>query len=413
MISFIFLLIILGFITAYGLSILSAGLEDSDRKIPIYLVFWHALLAAAYFGYAIFNRSDSRYYYYKASSAFLGPNWFDYYGVSTTFIDFLTFPLVQYFGLSYEAAMLFYAWLGLIGFLLFFITLKENLVTRPTFFGYDLLTIILFLPNLHFWSSSIGKGSIAFLGFGLFFYGLSKFGQRWLWALLGGVIIYHVRPHILFITLIASALGYLFSSSNVGTWGRVAIVLISLIGFYFIAADVLALTGIDEEAILQESTTLSRRAFELSKATSGVNISGYSFPLKLFTFWFRPLFFDAPGALGIIVSFENVIYLLLFLKIVNPAFIFYMLRSDAIIKTSAITFLGVSFALAQLSGNLGLAMRQKSQVMILLMFVILKFLDEKQQKIVAEEQRRKEVLATQLEQIKASRAREVSRRTLN
>jgi hypothetical protein len=53
-----------------------------------------------------------------------------------------------------------------------------------------------------------------------------------------------------------------------------------------------------------------------------------------------------------------------------------LLTSDAIVKTCLFTFLGVSFALAQISGNLGLAMRQKSQVMILMLFVILKFMDE-------------------------------------
>ena len=41
-----------------------------------------------------------------------------------------------------------------------------------------------------------------------------------------------------------------------------------------------------------------------------------------------------------------------------------------------ISFLGIAAALAQVCGNLGIAMRQKSQVMILLMFVILKYMDD-------------------------------------
>jgi hypothetical protein len=48
----------------------------------------------------------------------------------------------------------------------------------------------------------------------------------------------------------------------------------------------------------------------------------------------------------------------------------------SLVKTAFFSFLTTAIALSQISGNLGLAMRQKSQVMILFMFVILKFLDE-------------------------------------
>lgn len=40
------------------------------------------------------------------------------------------------------------------------------------------------------------------------------------------------------------------------------------------------------------------------------------------------------------------------------------------------SFLTVTIALAQISGNLGLAIRQKSQVMLLFLFVIISFFDE-------------------------------------
>jgi hypothetical protein len=96
----------------------------------------------------------------------------------------------------------------------------------------------------------------------------------------------------------------------------------------------------------------------------------------MFAFWFRPLFFDAPGILGIIVSFENLFYLIIFGYLLQPKALGYLFRADAINKTCLLTFLGVSFALAQISGNLGLAMRQKSQVMILMLFVILKYMDD-------------------------------------
>ena len=73
---------------------------------------------------------------------------------------------------------------------------------------------------------------------------------------------------------------------------------------------------------------------------------------------------------------RNLFYLVFFIRLLTPSGFRFMMASDAIVKTCLLTFLGVSFALAQISGNLGLAMRQKSQVMILMLFVIVKFMDE-------------------------------------
>jgi hypothetical protein len=271
--------------------------------------------------------------------------------------------------------------------------LKERASYTHTFLGYDLLAIILFLPNLHFWSGSYGKGSIIFLGFGLYFYAINKIDRRWLAAILGAIIIYHVRPHILFVAILATAWGFFFSKRGISFAIRLLVVVVSIAVVYYIREDVLALTGISEEDLFDDATTLTERANRLTRATSGVDISNYSFPMKVFTFWFRPLFIDAPGLLGMIVSVENLFYLLIFSKLVRWDFIAFFRNSDMVVKTSLITFLGVSFALAQISGNLGLAMRQKSQVMILMMFVILKFLDEQrhwQEERAAKEKKMKE-----------------------
>jgi hypothetical protein len=221
----------------------------------------------------------------------------------------------------------------------------------------------------------LGKGSLIFFGFGLFFFSLLKPAPR-IWALLlGGWIIFQIRPHIFYVILVAIALGYTFSTKGVGIAYRILILGAASFLLFYIYEDILAITGLEDDSIID--STISHRAAELSKATSGIDITNYSIPEKLFAFWFRPLFFDAPGILGLIVSFENLFYLIFFLRLFTMQGIKYMLTSDAITKTCLLTFLGVSFALAQITGNLGLAMRQKSQVMILMMFVILKFLDEK------------------------------------
>ena len=81
--------------------------------------------------------------------------------------------------------------------------------------------------------------------------------------------------------------------------------------------------------------------------------------MQIFTFLYRPLFFDAPGVLGIIVSFENAFYLLLTLRILTLKGIKFMITGNFLVKTALFSFLTVTIALAQIAGNMGLAMQAK------------------------------------------------------
>jgi len=345
-----------------------------DRRFLTILFFYHSLLAITYYLYALFNASDSVGYFLRALNKTKGDEWFNYFGISTAFIDFISFFLINRVGFTYEASMAFFSWLGFLGFLFFYILYTEKIRSSPKIFGIDGIWLLFLLPNLHFWSSSLGKGSLIFFGFGLFFYSLNKPGARFLTILLGGWIIFQIRPHIFYVILVAIALGYTFSTKGVALGYRFVILILAAFVLYYINEDILKFTGLEDESIMDP--LISHRASELSKATSGIDINAYSIPEKLFAFWFRPLFFDAPGILGLIVSFENLFYMVFFVRLLTPNGIRYLATADAITKTCILTFLGVSFALAQISGNLGLAMRQKSQVMILMLFVILKLMDE-------------------------------------
>ena len=172
-----------------------------------------------------------------------------------------------------------------------------------------------------------------------------------------------------------SMLGFVFTTKGVSFFVKILFLSIALTSFFFIYQNVLVAVGIKEEELLTEGLGLSHRAVELTKATSGVDIASYSLPFQIFTFLYRPLFIDAPGLLGIIVSFENVFYLMMTIRLFNPRFIQFIITSNFLVKAAAMSFVMISVALAQISGNLGLAIRQKSQVMMLFLFVVVCFLD--------------------------------------
>jgi hypothetical protein len=349
-----------------------------DHRLLRQLYFYHVALSIVYYLYVLYNPSDSRGYYYGTFST---DDWWSLYGTSTTFIRFLAYPFVRYLAFSYEASMALFAFFGYLGFVAFYLAFREQIRFRHTFLGVDLFKLIFFLPNLHFWSGSLGKGSVIFLGIALFFYGVSHLRSRLLWALLGGALIYHVRPHIMLVMLVSFALAFVFSTKGVTFFWRAVFLAGATTAFFFIYQDVLTLIGIDEEQFVTQGLDLTHRATELSKATSGVDIANYTLPMQVFTFLFRPLFFDAPGLLGWVVSVENVFYLLITMRLLSRLSGWRHLAFGGFLSKGAFfSFLSVSIALAQISGNLGLAIRQKSQVMILFLFVVLAYLDEERKR---------------------------------
>lgn len=346
------------------------------------LYFYHILFWGVYYTYTIFNKSDSRTYFSR--SAEYSGDWLNLFKSGTTFISYVGYPFTNKLGFSYEMAMLLFAWFGYIGFVHFYIFFRENINLKVKVWGYDLLIILLFLPNMHFWTSSLGKGSLIFMGLGLFAYAM-RFPQERLFALLlGSLIVYMVRPHMFMFLGVGAVIGYFTGREKVPLYQKVLVYAAFAGGILVMSDQILAMANINEEDVLGSFEDFSQvQAGRLSRAGSGVDITNYPLPLKLFTFWFRPLFVDAPGALGIFVSFENLLYVILAWKLVDKDFIPFLKKSTSLVKMSLVIFISSSIALSFVMSNLGIAMRQKSMVMYFLFFVIISFLEYKKQKKIA------------------------------
>jgi hypothetical protein len=233
MLSGILVLILTGLLSFLIIGQLKRKYPFIDAQLLRNLFFYHLFLAAVYYLYALFNPSDSKYYYLKVVMNYRGEDWASFYGTSTTFIEFVGYPFIKYMGFSYEACMALFAFMGFVGFVYFYIFFRENIRFKHTFFGIDLLTLIFFLPNLHFWSSSFGKGSIIFMGIGLFFFGISKLKKRWIALALGAIVVYHVRPHVMLVILVSTMIGFIFSSKGVSLTLKAAFLIAASVAFFF------------------------------------------------------------------------------------------------------------------------------------------------------------------------------------
>ena len=352
-----------------------------SKKILNLLFLYHLLFFIIYYSFTMFSRSDSLEYYMKASA--IGDRYSLFGLTGTQFIDNFSAPFVS-FGFSYESMMLLYSWFGYIGFVFAYLFFRENIPINVTVFGkFDLLKLLLFLPNMHFWTSSLGKGSLIFMGLMIFTYSLKKPRNRILLFLIGGYFVYMIRPPVMLFVLSGVMFGLLTGREKISTLMRIFLVAASLIFLYSASTTILAVAKIQNTDNViedfQKNTEVQSERLE-SSSGSGVAMQSYPLPLKLFTFWFRPLFFDSPSALGVFSSIENLIYLLLFLKICNRRFLSFIRKAPYLVKMSGVTFLLASFAMTFVMSNLGIIMRQKSMVMYFGFFVIYYFLAEEKWK---------------------------------
>lgn len=345
------------------------------------LYFYHVLFIGVYYTYASFNPSDSKAYFLRPQIE--NTSWGDFFGTSTTFIDFLSYPFINGLGFNYEMMMVLSGYLGFLGFLYAYMFFRENIPVKIEIFkNVDFLILILFLPNMHFWTASLGKGAPIFLGLMMFAYALTKSKNRLLTLIIGSLLIYYIRPHVFLFVAAGTVLGYMTGSEKIAFWKKLLIYIGMIGGLILVQDQILGIAGLeDSENLVTDFGNFSdKRSDGLSESGSGVAIADYPLPLKLFTFWFRPLFFDAPGVLGLIVSVENLIYLLLFFKILKSDFISFLKKSPIAVKMSLVVFFLSSFALTFVMSNLGIIMRQKSMVMYFAFFVIYYYLAEKKYK---------------------------------
>ena len=332
----------------------------------------HFVLTIAYLLYTLNARSDSFGYYNKTASV---EDWFSLFENGTKFVGFVAWPFINGLNLSYLSVMIIFSYLGYIGIVLFYIIGIENISSINNNSGFGLIGYLFLLPNLHFWTSSLGKGSLMIFGIGLFTFGLSRFNKRVVYIIIGASIIYMVRSHILLAIILGIGIGVFLTNIGIKAFYKWLISISTVIAFVFLSGSVLKITDTDSLDITS-SSILIHRATELSHANSGVDLQNYNLFFKLFTFWFRPLFFDGLGLLGFITSFENAFCLFMFFYLMLRLFKNW-LNWNGLFRSWFFIFLFGSLILSQVSGNLGIAMRQKTQFMPFLFLLYIKARSDK------------------------------------
>ncbi|WP_209332927.1 hypothetical protein [Lunatimonas salinarum] len=152
---------------------------------------------------------------------------------------------------------------------------------------------------------------------------------------------------------------------------KVIFSLLSIFGFFIIYEQVLIFLQIEEFNNENIDELFNTTTTNLSYGRSFVDMSGYPYPLKLFTFLYRPLFFDAHNISSFINSIENAICLALTIVIftkVNPLKGYK--QAPNAVKIMLLTFLLASIAFAGALSNFGIIVRMKNMTFVYFLFFL-------------------------------------------
>ena len=330
------------------------------------LYFWHSFFCFVYLVYVIKNGGDALMYYRSGFNPEVS------FSLGTSAVRFLSYICVQFFGLSFLGCSLLFSIFGFVGLVAFDAALRE-----VTFYKSKTIrfwaTLIVFLPSVSFWSSGLGKDSVSFFSTGLALWAALDLRRRWRLLAISVLAMLLVRPHMAGMLVLGLASSYVFQRG-------VSLTQRFLIGAVAVGASAMLVplglnyAGVGGQAEAGDLIEYieSRQGENLSGGSS-VDIASMNIFMKLFTYMFRPMFFDANGAAGLAASLDNIVILALFLI---GGWSIVRLRMPVRFNDHNRVFLWVYSGLAWLilasvTANLGIALRQKWMFVPMLAFLFI------------------------------------------
>lgn len=344
----------LGFINLF-----SSQLTERDQQVLRKLFFFHLLMGTYY---CFFIQGDA-IGYWRVPKAYTMETFKEglFNGEGTMFMYAFNFLFSNLLNMSYLSNTLVFSLFGFMGLTFFYIVALQTVPYNKIISGYALFPLIFFLPNLHFWSSGVGKDTTLFLCIGMFTYGLMKPFQRIPLLVLAGLLTMAIRPHILLFLMIGFGLAYVFG-------GKVSPAQRFIFSAAMIAIGLAILPSVMEFAKIEEASAEGFDKFAQGKAAvlsrshtgSAIDISSYPFPLKVLTFWFRPALFDVRNLNGLIAALENLLLLIVFIKAMRTSPIRAFKAAPFVIKGLVIFLVVGTLAFSQSMGNMGIMIRMRN-----------------------------------------------------
>jgi hypothetical protein len=330
--------------------------------IVVGLFTWHALFATYYAYYILQNGGDAFSYFQRAR--------FDYVQLDfgTEFVVWLTSFAVSW-GATYWPISFLYSVIGALGLTFFYGALRDSGVFEDRSWFHKILGwLCLLLPSISFWTSGIGKDSIACLSVGMFLWASMDLNRRQTAAIVAVLVMLGVRPHMAALMVLSSAAGTVFAAEVRGAM-RFSAAALATAGAVFAVPFALDYAGATQFTTLAEY--VSDRQEENLGGGSSVDIRDMNPVVRLLSFLYRPLPNEAVSIDQLAASMDNLFLMALTIFGLVAVYRAGVVRVFRHYSIALLYGFGGLILLSQVTANLGLATRQKWMVVPALMLVIL------------------------------------------
>lgn len=332
------------------------------RALAIYL--WHTLLCIIYASYVSKSGGDANMYYLAAI-----PEGLDF-KFGTIAVRYLSQAIKNSLQLSFGGVFLVFNIFGTIGLLAFDASLRG--VTQSSAPKLRrLASAVVFLPSISFWTSAIGKDSLAFMSVGLALWAALKLTGRTPIMIFAILIMLFVRPYMAAIMVAGLTLAFALSN-KINVLPRIMLATLSIVAATIVVPLAIQQSGLGDE--LDESsfvTYVEKRQSYNMEGGGGVDIKNMPLPLQLFTYLFRPLPFEVHSIFSLAASIDNILLLYIFF-IGIPKLIKRPGRGKAELRSFLWVYaLSSWLILSMTTANMGISMRQKWMFVPVLIFLLL------------------------------------------
>lgn len=325
-----------------------------------FLYIWHTVFSYRYYITTVQGGGDAIVYYrHSIKAATLVPS------PGTEFVKYMTTYFTRGLGLNYLNTTLVYSLFGAIGLTLFYLSLKKHLKIMPWYWG-----LIVFLPSLSYWSSAIGKDAISFLSVCILLYAVTTAKRKNLLCGISILLMLMVRPHVAFM-IVGSFVFYFIVQSKAHIILKLIILPFITFGSIILLNYATEYAGVDEASVSGVAEFYDSRQGINNHGGGGIDTSSMSLPLKVFSYMFRPLPFEASSLITFIASIENSILLLSFIYLIYSARsrLKLLIEGKNLWLTTYVVF--ASIILSYGLSNLGIAARQKWMFMPILIYLLI------------------------------------------
>lgn len=350
-------------ILTFWIAVVAGRKLGVTQSMTLKIVLYHTFFCIVYVWYSSNYASDVNGYMFRAQYGLY--NWTP----GTHFVTAVTALLTQTIGLGRYSAFLPFNLLGCLSLIILYSMLRTLWQSEKGLSQY-IPVVIVFLPGLSFWSSSIGKDAPALFATCLALYAFLNVSKRLHLLIFAILIAFLVRPYFALMIIGASGIA-LIMGSNTRAGTRLFMTALTIAAMAIVLPFSLNYVGLQDAKSLTDITEyIDLRAGYNQIGGGAVDITTLSFPMKMFTYLFRPLFYDARSLFQLVSSAENLVVLGLVIYYFRNLFSAAFRNRQPVFIYALVLFLSGWIVFALTTANLGISVRQKTMILPPLFFLI-------------------------------------------